>query len=310
MVRIRGDFGRPKRVSDPVEQAKLDALYIKRLEKALSENGEDPRWSAVRALAAVAGITVVVLVALVSLLLWLASQGGGPESALSLVFVAAAVVLILVLCTLSIVFKRLRLEDAREAMGLPKGSVRAVIALMLILLFFIAAIFLFNSSQRDLKGATRQLVGLSSVQYATLDPGEILSSSSQGSGTDAVFTVTMLPALSNTASSDDIAKQLITTVGTLVTAVAAFYFGANSVSNALKEAREGPFIEPDQGGTGAGGQGGTGAGGQGGTGAGGQGETGAGGQGETGAGGQGETGAGGQGETGREQEQASKASDD
>ena len=42
------------------------------------------------------------------------------------------VVLILVMCTLSIVFRRLGVYDRYEAMGLPRGSVRAVIALLLI----------------------------------------------------------------------------------------------------------------------------------------------------------------------------------
>jgi hypothetical protein len=230
----RGDFGRPARVKDPKKQAEMDAKYVKRLEEALEKDGEDPRWSAVQALALAAFIAVFVLAITVGLLWGLAkSKGSGPESALSLVFVAAAVVLILVVCTLSIVFKRLRLEDSGEAMGLPKGSVRAVIALMLILLFFIAAIFLFSSTRRDLTGTTRQFVNLSATQYAALDPNEILSSSTKGSGADLTYDVTLLPALSNTNSSDDIAKQLITTVGTLVTAVAAFYFGANSVTTAM-----------------------------------------------------------------------------
>jgi heme/copper-type cytochrome/quinol oxidase subunit 2 len=234
----RGDFGRPARVKDPKKQAEMDAKYVKRLEEALEKDGEDPRWSAVQALALAAFIAVFVLAITVGLLWGLAkSKGSGPESALSLVFVAAAVVLILVVCTLSIVFKRLRLEDSREAMGLPKGSVRAVIALMLILLFFIAAIFLFSSTRRDLTGTTRQFVNLSATQYAALDPNEILSSSTKGSGADLTYDVTLLPALSNTDSSDDIAKQLITTVGTLVTAVAAFYFGANSVTTAMGAGR-------------------------------------------------------------------------
>jgi hypothetical protein len=237
--RLRGEFGRPARVKDPNEQAQLDAQYVKRLEKALDEDGEDPRWSAVQALAAAAGIAVIVLAITVGLLLWLAnSEGSGPESALSLVFVAAAVVLILVVCTLSIIFKRLRLDDQAEAMGLPKGSVRAVIALMLILLFFIAAIFLFSSTQRNLSGPERQLVGLTPTQYAALDSNEIVRSSSKGSGNSLSYDVMLLPALSNTPSSDDIAKQLITTVGTLVTAVAAFYFGANSVTTARREVTE------------------------------------------------------------------------
>jgi hypothetical protein len=66
---------------------------------------------------------------------------------------------------------------------LPRGSIRAAIALALILVFVILSVYL----------------------YSTL----------QGS-----------------PDAPDIAKQLITTLGTLVVAVAAFYFGANSVQTA------------------------------------------------------------------------------
>ncbi len=56
-------------------------------------------------------------------------------------------------------------------------------------------------------------------------------------GDDGTYTVIRTGNAAST--SNDIAKQLITTVATLVPAVAAFYFGANSVTNAAKDARQG-----------------------------------------------------------------------
>jgi heme/copper-type cytochrome/quinol oxidase subunit 2 len=205
------------------------------LTTAAQERPEEPRWSAVKALVWSAAVTVLVLACLVWLLVRLyESPAGGPESALSLIFVSAAVVLILVVCTLTIVFKRLRLTNSEEAMGLPKGSIRAVIALMLILLFFIAAIFLYNTTRAAPvpSSSYRHLTGIGVARYNVIPTELIQSATSRTIGNQVVYDVVLYPQGPNTATSDDIAKQLITVLGTLVTAVAAFYFGANSVKDA------------------------------------------------------------------------------
>jgi hypothetical protein len=198
---------------------------------------EDPRWSAVQALVISAFVTVGVLASLAGLLVMLSRTSSGPESSLSLVFVSAAVVLILVVCTLTIVLKRLRLTNSEEPMGLPRGSIRAVIALLLILLFFIAAIFLFNSTllggERD---ANRSIQGMDSTRYSAIPTDQIVSATPRTVGTQTVYDVVLYPGSSGTPTSDDLAKQLVTTLATLVTAVAAFYFGANSVRGAAKDA--------------------------------------------------------------------------
>lgn len=218
---------------------------------------EDPRWSAVQALVISAFVTVGVLASLAGLLVMLSKTSSGPESSLSLVFVAAAVVLILVVCTLTIVLKRLRLTNSEEPMGLPRGSIRAVIALLLILLFFIAAIFLFNSTllggeRKD----SRSIQGMDSTRFSAIPTDQILSASTRTVGTQTVYDVVLYPASSGTPTSDDLAKQLVTTLATLVTAVAAFYFGANSVRGAAKDAAaqappHGPVTVPDPSGSGS-----------------------------------------------------------
>ena len=95
------------------------------------------------------------------------------------------IALIAVLSCVAIGFSAVDLSDRSQALGLPSGSIRAVIALSLILLFGIVAVFL----------------------YATL-----------------------LDADAN--SAQDFAKQLLVMMGTLITSVASFYFGTQSVANA------------------------------------------------------------------------------
>jgi hypothetical protein len=198
---------------------------------------EDPRWSSVRALVITALVTAGMLWVAVRLLKMLAppEQSESPEASLSLVFVAAGVILILVMCTLTIVFRRLLLTDEQEPMGLPRGSVRAVIALLLIMLFFIAVIFLFNSTRNPTDtGDLRTLKGISPAQFEAIPTDLIQSSTQTGSTTNPLYDVDLLPTSGNSPTSDDIAKQLVTTLATLVTAVAAFYFGAGSVQSAYE----------------------------------------------------------------------------
>jgi hypothetical protein len=209
-------------------------------------SGGKKEYSAIWALVIAGVVFVGVLGAAVGLLILLAhSPASGPEAALSLVFVAAAVVLILVVCTLTIVFKRLGIFDPDEAMGLPRGSVRAVIALLLILLFFIAAIFLFSSTKNQVSDEPRKLTDISADRFGEIPTEEIESVESRTVGDATLYTVTLSPKTANTTTSDDIAKQLVTTVATLVTAVAAFYFGANAVAAAHKEALIQPAPDPN-----------------------------------------------------------------
>ncbi|WP_062295814.1 hypothetical protein [Demequina maris] len=195
-----------------------------------------PRYSALWALFLSAVISVGVLGASVYLLGRLATETqDSPEAALSLVFVAAAVVLVLVISALAVVLKRLKLHDASQAMGLPAGSIRAVIALLLIMLFFIAAIFIFNSTQQTADTAdVRELTGITQDRYNGI-PTELLKEATPRLvDGETVYDVILYPPSRNTATSDDIAKQLVTTVGTLVTAVAAFYFGTATAAHSAQ----------------------------------------------------------------------------
>jgi hypothetical protein len=107
--------------------------------------------------------------------------------------------LLMLLTVMVAVLDRFGLTDPRRAFGLPDGSMQAVIALSLVLIFVIASLYL----------------------YSDLPPtGARVESQS-------------------TRDRFDFAKQLLTTVGTLAVAVAGFYFGARSVEAAQQTQREG-----------------------------------------------------------------------
>jgi len=114
--------------------------------------------------------------------------------------VSGAVALLLSLALLVVVPRNLGLTDPRFALALPEGSIRAVIALLLILLFFIASVFLYSNGRRD-TGTV-----LDPVPRATVDaiPPETLVSVEP-----STIDKTMLRVVrhADTAASDDLAKQ-------------------------------------------------------------------------------------------------------
>lgn len=233
-----GKAGRLRTGSSPVEVEGAEPV-------------DQKRWSAVKALVAVVAMSVLLIGGTVFLLEVLGDDE--PEAALSLIFVSAAVVLIVVVCALTIVFRRLGLSNEKEAMGLPSGSVRAIIALLLIMLFFIAAVFLFNTTRNEVDASqTRTLTGITAERFALIPTDQIVSSTPRTAGDATVIDVVLFQAPSGTTTSDDIAKQLITTLGTLVTAIAAFYFGANSVEVAKKKLKDPNMAAARNGGTTAG----------------------------------------------------------
>jgi hypothetical protein len=67
-----------------------------------------------------------------------------PEIGLTLVLLFGMVTLFSVITLVIVVFAALKLSDPREAMGLPRGSIRAIIALLLLIMFGIISMFLFR----------------------------------------------------------------------------------------------------------------------------------------------------------------------
>lgn len=194
--------------------------------------------SAVTAIGIAAGLTILLLAAIPATL-WILRKWGvfRPEIALSVVLIAATASLIIIVAILSVVFSRLKMTNNQAAMGLPEGSIRAIIALLLVLLFFVTAIFLYQSvSNGSSRGPARTLQGITAQRLAALPADEIDQQTERIAGSETVYDVT-LAGRPDHSKANDIAAQLVTTVGTLVTAVAAFYFGANTVQAVRRQRR-------------------------------------------------------------------------
>lgn len=110
---------------------------------------------------------------------------------LSVVILAGVIELIVVLALVAILLDWFKLSNTSYAFALPPGSVRATIALLLILLFAILALFLFT--QISAVADDESKVSVEGIRFA---------------------------------------NQVLTTLSTLVVAVAGFYFGTRSVAQA------------------------------------------------------------------------------
>lgn len=143
---------------------------------------------------------------------------------LPMLSIGAVIVLVILLCSMSVVFASYDLQDKAQALAMPEGSIRAVIALMLIVLFAILSIYLFGSL------ASGQMISMGEVPedvraalVAKFGEGNVISVASKDGLKSTIWI-----RESSTPEGVDFAKQLLVLVGTLVTSISSFYFGSKT----------------------------------------------------------------------------------
>lgn len=178
------------------------------------------------------GAGVIVILFIGASVYFLSASNISAVVGLPMLSIGAVIVLVILLCSMAVVFASFDLQDKSQALALPEGSIRAVIALMLIVLFAILSIYLYGSLAR------RELSHLGVVDVTTRDTlvrtyGDrniFSSATSDGNG----FNVWLLQATSD--EGIDFAKQLLVLVGTLVTSISSFYFGSKTTIEAKERA--------------------------------------------------------------------------
>lgn len=183
-----------------------------------------------------ASLTVLILVGIVwkgyGLTYVPAQHLDKPDVLLPILASVSAIGLLISLSFLAIAFSVLDLADRNQALGLPEGSVRALISLLLITLFVITSIFLYRQLRFPLEEAiVTNYKGISEAQLAEIPAEEVISIQTSADGEEKTFDVERrVPPVEATEASQRFAEQVLTTISTLVVSVAAFYFGTRSVS--------------------------------------------------------------------------------
>ena len=141
------------------------------------------------------------------------------DFSLPLIMIFGVIDVFIVLSVVGKSFSKTNLACKDEALGLPSGSIRALIALSLIVIFAIMAIFMYTTLQE-----TALLIQVPGNQSLVLGNGTIIS---DPNGISVWTTET-------SQAQKDFSTQVLTTVSTLVVALAGFYFGTKSVAQAQK----------------------------------------------------------------------------
>jgi hypothetical protein len=170
-------------------------------------------------------------------------NSSNAATALSRIILIGLVVTVGLMTGLAIVFNFLGLSVKEQPLGLPEGSIRSIIAFSMVLIFVCLAAFLYGGVSA---GETNEVAKLTRVAPADLntykqyfiavhqpakkpdgaldiDPtsGQILS-----------YDVNLFAKRNK--DSDDFAKQIFTTLGTVFVSVISFYFGSSVTASGIK----------------------------------------------------------------------------
>src|ERR1051325_5954149 len=181
----------------------------------------------------------------------------------TLVVIASVIGLLAVLMMTALAFSSVKLSDSTQALGLPEGSVRAVIALSLIVVFLFGhlqpqiypmphltedqvkaipgnLIAGDKRSEEDLKrkeaaafrAKAADLTTAKKLEDAKKAEQAAAAKDSEAEAAKGLYTIDRI--VEPTRGSEDFAKQIITTISTLVVSIAAFYFGSTTAISAAK----------------------------------------------------------------------------
>ncbi len=151
-----------------------------------------------------------------------------PSIVLPVILILSVSIVLIVLASITAVFSSLNLSNKTHSLGLPQGSVRAVIALSLIFIFIVTAIYLFG----EVDGETGTYENITQAQLDAIPFDELIKIEAKEMNGAVVYDVTRRVEI--TDAGKEMAIQILTTVSTLVVAVAGFYFGTKSVAVARR----------------------------------------------------------------------------
>jgi hypothetical protein len=153
-----------------------------------------------------------------------------PGAGLPIMAIFGIMILFGALSLTSTLFARLNLSNREEALALPTGSIRAAIAMSLIVLFAIISIMLYQSLLTSnwvtgLSAADKELVLKEPKNQVT---AVLPAACAASAAVPPCYSVQLARAAGQEAT--DLAKQLLVLIGTLMTSLTSYYFAARTAS--------------------------------------------------------------------------------
>jgi hypothetical protein len=213
-------------------------------------------WVMKKYLAATGVAGLIAVLALGLLIVHAVFEPSGDTGSLTLVLISSVVALVAVIAVVAAIYSWLGLTDPSQALALPDGSVRSIIALLLIVIFAMLAMFFYeglssatstlhNQTQADVLAFINKNPGVPNLTVApepAPPPTNAATNSASTNGTalsnaatnSAAATGPTLYVISYGAASgagSDFAKQLMAGLQALLTTVLGFYFGAKTAAS-------------------------------------------------------------------------------
>jgi hypothetical protein len=154
-----------------------------------------------------------------------------PEIILPLIVIIGLVALLATIAAIAAVFGLFEITDRTQALGLPAGSVQGIIALGLILIFAVVGLYAASTSGTENVTTT----GLTKAQFEALPIEQVVQGTPVTDPNTGDVSYSVIRRIED-PDKNSINIQLLTTVSTLVIAVAGFYFGSKSVQEGSKAA--------------------------------------------------------------------------
>ena len=178
-------------------------------------------------------VAFVVMSVLCSMNIWhlVSSENASQPLILTSVMMVGLALIVALVILLLIFFKLTDNDDKTQALALPSGSIRALIALALVLMFVCLGVYLYqgitapgpeiikkNLADTDVKSLQARF------DLVVVQPADPPTDSNKV----ARFDVTYYPGRSKEA--DDFAKQMFTQLATVFVTVIGFYFGSSTAA--------------------------------------------------------------------------------
>jgi hypothetical protein len=162
------------------------------------------------------------------------SSNSNQPIVLTCVMMVAFTLIVVLAILMLIFFKATNTEDKTQALGLPSGSVRALIAFALVLMFICMGVYLhqamsFTGPPVDKQNLTEDEVNALRAQFSLV----IVHPATPVTGQEGKprFDVTYYQGRSPAA--DDLAKQMFTQLATVFVTVIGFYFGSSTAASGV-----------------------------------------------------------------------------
>jgi len=209
------------------------------------------------------GLVLIVLPCL-ALYYGIDRMGATPAMGLPILAIFGIMILFGALALISTLFARLDLSDPNQALALPEGSIRAAIALALIVLFAIISIMLYQSVSKPyvitglgepeksdmVRDPVNRVIAVVPERCAN-SPAVAGAAGAAPSGVGGAaekcapenlrFSVHVRQPPGQ--ESTDLAKQLLILIGTLMTSVTSFYFASRATEPKRKDESLAPTVD-------------------------------------------------------------------